>query len=337
MLYSFGATALLYLLLLGNCLVAYAQDEQQQVDVPLVVVVEGNACLEEKYTPPEVEKLAMAKAKRLAAERAATIVTSEVNVKDGKLIDDLINAYSEAAVTVLDVLGQEWSQKRNSKGGFDSCYKIRIKAKVTQADHIDKENQKYVDFVDLIELFSANGEKNNTIILPWETGGGENSPIEWETDGIAEAPQDFAEYPYCRYGTVAVSLDGEDITKLGKAVKPYMLDVYMLGVRGGFMAVNISSSLISPKIKCIYGEMAERHNVQSKVVGCDSIDIASCYTKGIEFQFIGKEKLWMIEELSCGSAGCWLSVTIHPSYSIFIDDLRKKTDGRFFRGDVCGD
>jgi hypothetical protein len=87
---------------------------------------EGYACMGEDKSRKQTEQTAMADAKRKATEKASTYIKSETHVKDFELERDLISAYANANVKVIQELEKGW-YKDPSAG---DCYKIKIKAEV---------------------------------------------------------------------------------------------------------------------------------------------------------------------------------------------------------------
>ncbi len=74
----------------------------------------------------QTETAAMADAKRNAIESVKTYVTSSTEVKDFELQKDLISAYANATVAVIEEMQKGW-YKDPAQG---DCYKVRIKAEV---------------------------------------------------------------------------------------------------------------------------------------------------------------------------------------------------------------
>lgn len=74
----------------------------------------------------QTEVEALANAKRTAVEYASTYIKSETRVKDMQLEKDLINAYANATVKVLQELEKSWY--RDAASG--ECFRTRIKAEV---------------------------------------------------------------------------------------------------------------------------------------------------------------------------------------------------------------
>ena len=88
--------------------------------------IEGQACMGDDKSRKQTEQAAMADAKRSAAERAMTYLKSETQVKDFAVEKDLIDAYSHAAVKVIQELEKSWF--KDAAAG--DCYRIKIKAEV---------------------------------------------------------------------------------------------------------------------------------------------------------------------------------------------------------------
>ena len=100
-----------------------------------IVDVEGNACMGDDKSRKQTEQVAMADAKRSAAERAMTHLKSETQVKDFAVEKDLVNAYTQATVKVIQELEKTWFKDANS----GDCYRIRIEAEVVPDEKAIKE------------------------------------------------------------------------------------------------------------------------------------------------------------------------------------------------------
>ncbi|MBI5047342.1 MAG: DUF4384 domain-containing protein [Deltaproteobacteria bacterium] len=87
---------------------------------------EGYACMGEDKSKKQTEQAAMADSKRKAVESVSTYIKSETHVKDFELEKDLVSAYANAAVKIIQELEKGW-YKDASAG---DCFKIRIKAEV---------------------------------------------------------------------------------------------------------------------------------------------------------------------------------------------------------------
>ena len=93
---------------------------------PTIIEAEGYACMGDDKSKKQTEQYALADAKRKASEAVLTYVKSETNVKDAELQKDLVAAYSNAQIKVMQELDHTWY--RDSTAG--DCYKIKIKAAV---------------------------------------------------------------------------------------------------------------------------------------------------------------------------------------------------------------
>jgi len=81
---------------------AWAQMENFDVQSSVILEVEGHACMGEDRSRKETRELAMAETKRKAAEMAITHIKSETEVKNAIVSSDIINAYTQAKVRVIE-------------------------------------------------------------------------------------------------------------------------------------------------------------------------------------------------------------------------------------------
>lgn len=87
---------------------------------------EGYACMGEDKSKKQTEQAAMADAKRKAIEQVSTYVKSETHVKDFELEKDLVSAYANATVKVIQEFEKGWYKDAT----MGDCYKIKIKAEI---------------------------------------------------------------------------------------------------------------------------------------------------------------------------------------------------------------
>jgi hypothetical protein len=87
---------------------------------------EGYACMGEDKSRKATESSAIADAKRKATESASTYIAAETHVKDAMLEKDLLSAYANAQVKVLQELLKEWYKEQ----GLGDCYRVRLKVEV---------------------------------------------------------------------------------------------------------------------------------------------------------------------------------------------------------------
>ncbi|HAJ27064.1 MAG TPA: hypothetical protein DCG53_07445 [Syntrophus sp. (in: bacteria)] len=109
-----------------------------------IVDVEGNACMGDDKSRKQTEQAAMADAKRNAAERAVTYLRSETQVKDFAVEKDLVAAYSNAAVKVIQELEKSWYKD----AATGECCRMKIKAEVVPDEKSMNKAAQVKDFAD---------------------------------------------------------------------------------------------------------------------------------------------------------------------------------------------
>jgi len=97
---------------------------------------EGYACMGEDRTKRQTEEIALQDAKRKALEHVSTYIQSETQVKDFELQKDIINAYANAKVRIIEQTAK-WD---NDPPKVGDCYKLTIKAEVIP----DEESMKRI-------------------------------------------------------------------------------------------------------------------------------------------------------------------------------------------------
>jgi hypothetical protein len=91
-----------------------------------IKIAEGSACMGDDKSRKQTETAAMAEAKRNAIESVKTYVTSATEVKDFELQKDLVAAYANATVEVIEELGKGWYKDQT----LGDCYKVKLKTEV---------------------------------------------------------------------------------------------------------------------------------------------------------------------------------------------------------------
>jgi hypothetical protein len=91
-----------------------------------ITEAEGQACMGEDKSRKQTENEAYANTKRKAAENASTYIKSETKVKNMELENDLINAYANATIKIIQILDKGWFKDPT----VGECYKLKIKAEV---------------------------------------------------------------------------------------------------------------------------------------------------------------------------------------------------------------
>jgi hypothetical protein len=88
---------------------------------------EGYACMGADKSRRQTEQQALTEAKRNAVEKTLSYLKSETQIKDFQLEKDIIGAYSNASLQIIQELEKTW-YKDPSLG---DCYRIIIKTEVT--------------------------------------------------------------------------------------------------------------------------------------------------------------------------------------------------------------
>jgi len=107
---------------LGLALLAGPAWSQSLPDKPIVTIAEGSSCMGDDKSRKQTEEAARAESRRRAAEQALSLVRSETVIRDFALEKDLIAAYTQAKVRLLDELDSRWDK---------DCYFYRIRAEVS--------------------------------------------------------------------------------------------------------------------------------------------------------------------------------------------------------------
>jgi hypothetical protein len=99
---------------------------------------EGYACMGDDKSRKVTETAAMVDAKRKATESAASYIKSETHIKDAMLEKDLLSAYTNAQVKVLQELLKEWYKEQ----GLGDCYRVILKVEVVPDEKAMTTNAK---------------------------------------------------------------------------------------------------------------------------------------------------------------------------------------------------
>ncbi|MCX8110963.1 MAG: DUF4384 domain-containing protein [Syntrophorhabdaceae bacterium] len=91
-----------------------------------IVDADGYACMGEDRTKRQTEEAALQDGKKKAIEHVSTYIQAETQVKDFQVQKDIVNAYTNAKVRILESKGI-WDSEPPKVG---DCYRIKIKAEV---------------------------------------------------------------------------------------------------------------------------------------------------------------------------------------------------------------
>jgi hypothetical protein len=91
-----------------------------------IIEADGIACMGYDKSRKQTEEEALANAKKKAVDHAATYIKSESRVKDFELEKDLVEAYSNATVKVIQEISRSWYRDVS----LGECCQVKIKAEV---------------------------------------------------------------------------------------------------------------------------------------------------------------------------------------------------------------
>lgn len=91
-----------------------------------ITEAEGSACMGDDKSKKQTEQAALVDAKKRAVEFASTYIKSETEVKNFMLEKDLLSAYTNAEVKIIQEMEKAWYKDASS----GDCCKIKIKAEV---------------------------------------------------------------------------------------------------------------------------------------------------------------------------------------------------------------
>jgi hypothetical protein len=91
-----------------------------------IIETDGIACMGYDKSRKQTEEEALTNAKKKAVEHASTYMKSESRLKDFELEKDLIEAYANATVKVIQEISRSWYRDASS----GECCQVKIKAEV---------------------------------------------------------------------------------------------------------------------------------------------------------------------------------------------------------------
>ena len=105
-----------------------------------ITEAEGSACMGNDKSRKQTEQAALLDAKKKAVEFVSTHIKSETIVKNFELEKDILSAYADAEVKIIQELEKVWY--KDSASG--DCYKIKIKAEIIPSAKAPET--KYADY-----------------------------------------------------------------------------------------------------------------------------------------------------------------------------------------------
>jgi hypothetical protein len=95
-----------------------------------ITVVEGQACMGDDKSRKQAETDALTAAKRKAVEYASTYLKSETRVKDFQVEKDLVDAYANATIRIIEEIEKGWYRDAT----LGECFRVKLKAEVVPDD-----------------------------------------------------------------------------------------------------------------------------------------------------------------------------------------------------------
>lgn len=93
---------------------------------------EGYACMGSDKSRLQTEQQALIEARRNAVQQTLTYLQSETQVRDFQLERDMIGAYSNASIRIVQELKREWYRDKSA----GDCFRVKIKAEVTPDEKV---------------------------------------------------------------------------------------------------------------------------------------------------------------------------------------------------------
>lgn len=91
-----------------------------------ISITDGSSCMGDDKSKKQTEQTAIAEAKRTALENAKTYIKSETHIKDYEFEKDLVAAYANGTVNVIEKIEAAWYKDPSS----GDCYKVKLKVEI---------------------------------------------------------------------------------------------------------------------------------------------------------------------------------------------------------------
>jgi len=104
----------------------------------VILDTDGYACMGDDKSRKQTEDVAFKDAKRKASESATTYIQAETHLKDAVLEKDILSAYTNSQVKVIQEFLKEWHQE----GSLGDCYRVKLKVEVIPDEQSMKKTAK---------------------------------------------------------------------------------------------------------------------------------------------------------------------------------------------------
>jgi hypothetical protein len=109
-----------------------------------ITEAEGQACMGDDKSRKDTENAAMSDAKRKAVDYTLTYLESNTEIKNFVLESDVVKAYSNASVKIIEETEKAWFKDPSS----GECFRLKIKAEVLPDEKKMKSQSKEASFDD---------------------------------------------------------------------------------------------------------------------------------------------------------------------------------------------
>ncbi|RPH51445.1 MAG: DUF4384 domain-containing protein [Desulfobacteraceae bacterium] len=116
-----------------------------------ITEAEGYACMGDDKSKKDTEQAALSDAKRKAVDYTLTYLESNTEVKNFVLESDMVKAYSNASVRVIQEIEKGWFRDPSS----GECFRLKVKAEVTPDEKKIKSAAKEASFDDPTSLLNV--------------------------------------------------------------------------------------------------------------------------------------------------------------------------------------
>ena len=112
-----------------------AQNEDTYGSDSVILEVEGHSCMGDERSRKETRRAAITETKRKAAEMALTHIQSQTTVKNYTVSSDIVDAYAQASVQIIEELESGWFKDQFA----GECYRTRLKVEVIPEKPVKKD------------------------------------------------------------------------------------------------------------------------------------------------------------------------------------------------------
>lgn len=185
----------------------------------IILDTDGYACMGDDKSRKQTEDIAFKDAKRKASDSASTYIQAETHLKDAMLEKDILSAYTNSQVKVIQEFLKEWY----SESSLGDCYRVKLKVEVIPDEQTMKKmaNKKTEELIDdpaaplSVKVWSdkakyAGGEKVRVFVKGSRPFYGRVVYQDASGEMIQILPNPYRQNSYFNGGTVYEIPSGED-------------------------------------------------------------------------------------------------------------------------------